>query len=148
MSAVPTRPRQIYPTKFKIAAAVILAVVAVLSVIAYLMLAEESEDNAASEGGFVEETMPADDSEILQQATVGIDLATGWQGELIVGGQPVPEDQLQVTEALNRIEFTPGEGKVVESWPAGRQCVGAVVWESAVGPETGSRNVSWCFDVL
>lgn len=148
MSTASTQRRPIYPIQFKIAAVVILAVVAVLSVIAYQMLAEESEDNAGGGNDFVEAFLPPDGSQALQQETVGIDLAPGWQAKLFVLGEEVPEDQLRVVQSLNRLEFSPGEGKLVEAWSPGQNCLAATVWESAAGIESSSRNVSWCFEVV
>ena len=148
MSSVPsTQRRPIYPIQFKVAALVILAVVAVLSVIAYQMLADESEDNASG-GDIVEAFLPPDGSQALQQETVGIDLASGWQAKLFVLGEEVPEDQLRTVPSLNRVEFTPGEGQLVESWSPGQNCLAATIWESAAGMESSSRNVSWCFEVV
>jgi hypothetical protein len=140
----------IYSTRFKIVAAIVILVATGLLTIAYLV-ATDDDDALSGSGGtreFVEALIPPENSQILQQSTVGIDLAPGWQGVLRLGGQEIPEDQLTVTEALNQVTFTPGPGKVMESLAPGRLCVQALVWRSAAGRDGSERSVHWCFEVV
>lgn len=120
--------------------------------LAYLLESDASDDDGIARSGgtdaFVEQLLPAEQSQAVQQATVGIDLAAGWEGTLVVDGRQIPPDQLNVRSALNRVEFTPGEGKVFSSLPSGRLCVRAIVWETRVGQADGARDVNWCFDVV
>jgi hypothetical protein len=160
--AAPTAPRAPfrYGTRFKIVAAAIVALVAVLAVVAYQMASGSSDDPVASSGGtreFVEQLVPPGDSQVLQQGTVGIDLVTGWTGELTIEGVLIPPSDLDsgeqasgdtVSSGLERITFTPGPGKVMESLPLGPACAQAVVWERAAGRANSQRTVSWCFEVL
>ena len=153
--AQPVRLASPYSTRFKIIAGLIVATAAVLSVVAYLRASDARNDSITSTGGtseIVEELIPPRGSQALQQATVGIDLASGWQGALRIDGKEIPEDQLSgasgADQALNRIEFTPGSGKVIETLPPGQLCVQAVVWEPSAGREAGTRTVSWCFEVV
>jgi hypothetical protein len=152
-----------YSTRFKIVAVVVLAVVAVLGVVAYQMASGSSDDPVASSGGtreFVEQLVPPGDSQVLQQGTVGIDLVSGWTGELSVDGVPIPASDLDtgdgssdgssdtVSSGLERVTFTPGPGKVMESLPLGPVCAQAVVWDRAAGRANSQRTVSWCFEVI
>jgi len=161
--AAPAAPRAPfrYGTRFKIVAAALLALVAVLAVVAYQMASGSSDDPVASSGGtreFVEQLVPPGDSQVLQQGTVGIDLVTGWTGELTIEGVLIPPSDLDsgeqassggsVSSGLERITFTPGPGKVMESLPLGPACAQAVVWERAAGRANSQRTVSWCFEVL
>lgn len=106
-----------------------------------------SEDVAITEGGPVERLIPPRDSEILRQEPVGVDLAQGWTGTLIVNDVEIPEGQLDTANlaSLGQILYTAGEDRVVE-FGAGRNCVTAVVWRVDESREN-SRNVSWCFNV-
>jgi hypothetical protein len=150
-----------YSTRFRIVAGVILALVVVLGVVAYQMASDSSDDPVASSGGtreFVEQLIPPGDSQVLQQGTVGIDLVTGWTGELSVDGVPIPSSDLDtgqdaapgdtVSSGLERITFTPGPGKVMETLPLGPVCAQAVVWDRAAGRDNSQRTVSWCFEVI
>jgi hypothetical protein len=148
-TTAPARRASPYSTRFKIVAALIIAVAVGLFGVFIWRLPEDNDSVIRSGGNseFVDLLIPASDSQVPQQSTVGIDLAAGWQGVLVVNGQELTADQVDETPALNKIEFTPGPGKVVDKWPAGQTCVLANVWESAVGREEGQRSVSWCFEV-
>ncbi len=101
-------------------------------------------------GEVVERLYPARDSEALQQVQVGVDLGPRYDGVLVVGPEQIepPDDQLVRQPALNQVFFSPGEGRVVEEWAPGRNCVRAVVWPVVEGRGgDGTRNVDWCFEV-
>jgi hypothetical protein len=140
-----------YSTRFKIVAPLLVLVALVLLVVAYQRAANSGDDPVLESGGgqdFVEELIPDRNSQVVQQTTIGIDLATGWEAALVLGSQEVPEDQVSVNQALNRVEFTPGPGTVLDALPAGRFCAQAIAWESAVGREAREHPVSWCFTVV
>ena len=149
-----------YTTRFKITAVVILAVVAVLGVVAYGIASDSSGDPVASSGGtreFVEQLIPPGGSQVLQQGTVGIDLVSGWTGELSIDGVAIPASDLDtgqegpgdtVSSGLERLTFTPGPSKVMEDLPLGPVCAQAVVWDRAAGRDNSQRTVSWCFEVI
>ena len=148
-TTAPARRASPYSARFKVVAALIVATAIGLFGI-FIWRMPEDNDSVIRSGGtseFVDLLIPASDSQVPQQATVGIDLAAGWQGVLVVNGQELTADQVHETPALNKIEFTPGPGKVVDRWPAGQTCLLANVWESAVGREEGQRSVSRCFGV-
>jgi hypothetical protein len=149
VSSPPSGPT--YSTRFKIVAAVALTLAVALLTTAYLVATDEDGSSISESGGtgeFVEALLPPENSQVVQQSPVGIDLAPGWEGVLRVGGQTIPEDQLAVTAALNQVTFIPGPGKVLEALTPGRMCAQALVWQSALGRENGERTVSWCFEVI
>ena len=96
----------------------------------------------------VEQLFPPRNSEALQQVQVGIDLGPGYTGTLVVDGEEVPDDQLDERPELNQLFFSPGEGRVLEEWLPGRNCVRAIVWPMSEGRDGDStRDVDWCFEV-
>jgi hypothetical protein len=148
-----------YSTRFKIIAVVVLAVVAVMVVVAYNLAADSTGDPVASSGGtreYVERIIPQNDSQVLQQGTVGVDLVTGWTGELTIDNVAIPASDLDADEAaggnvasgLERITFTPGPGKVLEALPEGPVCAKAIVWDRSAGRGNSQHTVSWCFEVV
>jgi hypothetical protein len=150
-SAGPSTSGPVYSRRFKVVAAVVLAAATALFTAAYLMASEGDDDPGRATGGrgvFVEALLPPEDSQVVQQSTVGIDLATGWQGVLRLNGEEVPEDELTRDQALNLVQFTPGSGKLMERLPIGRNCAQALVWRSAAGRGDGDRTISWCFEVI
>ncbi len=81
----------------------------------------------------------------LRQTEIFVELAPQFRGALTVNGTPVPDDQLDVIEGLNRYAFTPGEGKEIEELPPGRAC--AVVDYTSVDPSAEGGTYRWCFNV-
>ena len=107
-----------------------------------------TNDIAVTEAGPVEQLIPPRGSEILRQEAVGVDLRPGWTGVLIINGTEIPEDQVNDDnlESLGQLLYTAGEGKVVERFEAGENCITAVVWRVEES-RADSRDISWCFNV-
>jgi hypothetical protein len=139
-----------YSTRFKIVASALVAVALVLLVVAFSILSSGNKDPVltAGEANMVENLIPRRNSQVPQQSTVGIDLATGWTGVLQVNGVEIPQDQLQVTPQIGLVEFTPGPGKEVEHYRTGQNCVTAVIWQISDGRGVADRNINWCFQVV
>jgi hypothetical protein len=140
-----------YSTRFKVVAVVVLALAIAAFVAAYLTTSDEGDDELGTSGAvgsdIVEQRIPAPDSQVPQQQTVGIDLVSGWRGTLELNDVEIPMDQLKLTPELAKIEFTPGDGKVVEELRAGLNCVTAIVWPISEGRDAG-RQIPWCFTVV
>jgi hypothetical protein len=97
-------------------------------------------DDVTISGGdnAVEALIPGREAETLSQSEVGIDLADGWTGDLLLNGEAV---DAQRVDALNQLLYRPPEGL-----DSGRNCVTAVIWRSSESRES-SRDVDWCFEV-
>lgn len=137
----------LYSTRFKILAAALLALAIAAFVAAYLTTSDSDEGGSGTDGEFVERLLPERDTQIVQQGTVGIDLAPGWEASLTIDGTAIPADDLDITTSLNLVQFTPGEDKAMRTLPVGNVCAQARAWETATGPDD-ARTVSWCFDVI
>jgi predicted RNA-binding Zn-ribbon protein involved in translation (DUF1610 family) len=97
----------------------------------------------------VEHLVPGEGDEVIRQAELGIDLAPGYEGALVVNGLEIPTDELRLVPEQNQVFFTPGEGKAVEELHAGPNCVEAVVWRSSQGRGTANdKSIPWCFEAL
>ena len=108
----------------------------VVVVVCIVVLYQKSTTNATNlANGTIERLIPTPDSKILQQDTIGIDLAPGYEGTLSLNGTPIPDDQLTVVPQLNQVTFTPGPGKEYEQLPSGQNCLVATYWLSSTGPE-------------
>ncbi len=82
----------------------------------------------------------------LRQTEIFVELDPKFTGALTVNGIPVPDDQLDVIEGLNRYAFTPGEGKEIEELPPGRACV-AVDYVPVEQAAAEGGSYRWCFNV-
>ena len=82
----------------------------------------------------------------LRQTEIFIELAPQYRGTLAINGIPIPDDQIDVIEGLNRYAFTPGEDKEITELPAGRAC--ADVDYTPVSEGSGvAGSYRWCFNV-
>ncbi len=121
----------------------LLVVVAACVVVLFL---KASQDDDGIDNQAIERLIPLRDAKILQQETIGIDLAPGYEGTLALNGTPIPEDQLTVVPQLNQVTFTPGPGKDYEQLPSGQSCLVATYWQSSTPAQTNTQT--WCFTVL
>ena len=106
-----------------------------------------SQSEAQFDNGVVVQLIPNDGDKVLQQAQVGIRLADGYTGSLTANGVPVPDDQVDRVQALNEVLFQPGDGKIIDAWPAGKNCIVATYWKFETGPSQSSTH-TWCFSVV
>lgn len=139
-----------YSTRFKLAASAVVAVAIGLLVFGYSALSSGNQDPVLNSGEarIVENLIPRRNSQIPQQSTVGIDLAPGWDGTLVLNNVPIPDDELQKTPQIGVIEFTPGKGKAVEKFKTGQNCINAVIWRISEGRGVADRSIPWCFEVV
>lgn len=97
----------------------------------------------------VEHLIPGSGDEVIRQAELGIDLAPGYEGALVVNGVEIPTDELRLVPEQNQVFFTPGAGKAVAKLNAGPNCAMAIVWKASAGRGTaGDQSFSWCFEAL
>jgi hypothetical protein len=94
----------------------------------------------------VDRLIPPSGTEILRQAPVGIDLAAGYDAELVINGVELPEgtDGLSKDLGTGLVQYVPAPGRPVEQLEAERNCVVALVWRQAEG-RGSAEPVSWCF---
>jgi hypothetical protein len=139
-----------YSTRFKIVAAAVVAVAVLLLALAVRSFDDGNDDPVLRSGGedVVEALIPRRDAQVPQQSSVGIDLAIGWEGTLVIDGVEIPADQLEITPELGLIQYTPGDGKAVEELRPGQNCVSAVIWRSQDGRGVADRTIPWCFEVV
>ena len=148
--ALPASPdRAASDRRFRLLVALGRAVAAAAMVVAVVATTTE-EDTPATQAGrtnVVEHLLPLNGASVLRQAELGADLAPGYEGTLVVNGTEIPRDQLRLVPEQNQVYFTPGEGKVIEELPGGRNEVKVVAWRSAQGRGVDDQVTTWHFDV-
>ena len=138
-----------YSTRFKVIASVVLVAAISLFVVAFLTLSGNKDQGLSADNAkVVDSLVPTPNTQVPQQSSVGIDLVAGWDGVLRINGVEIPEDELVKTPQTGLIMFTPGDGKTVEQFETGRNCVVAVIWRLQDGRGTADRQVPWCFEVV
>ena len=97
----------------------------------------------------VERLVPGAGDEVIRQAELGIDLAPGYEGALLLNGLEIPTEELRLVPEQNQVFFTPAEGKVVARLNAGPNCAEAIVWKASAGRGTADdQSFRWCFEAL
>jgi hypothetical protein len=110
---------------------------------------ETGDGEPASASTVVEHFIPGEGDEVIRQAELGVDLAPGYEGTLVINGVEIPTDDLRLVPEQNQVFFTPGEGKAVERLLAGPNCALALVWKSSQGRGTANDlSFTWCFEAL
>lgn len=110
----------------------------------------------------IERLIPkAGDSLQVNQDTVGIDLQTGYRGELTIDGQLIPTYDInqsstatpfgsnldaQYDAGQGTVLFTPRVGATIEAFSPGRHTIMARYWKLTDSKES-SRTFLWSFDV-
>lgn len=105
-----------------------------------------NDRTSQSKPAFVDRLIPESGSEVLRQAGVGIDVASGYDAYLIVNGTEIRtvRDGLIKDLGTGLIQYIPGPGKPVSRLNPERNCVLAMVWKQSEGERT-ALPVSWCF---
>lgn len=140
---------------------------ALAAAIVFLAVSLEKSPESTSRPGPVDDPAvvrrtPAPGAHVLRQSPVGVELLSGYDGELTINGAAIPEDQLDGAvgpsnpvydpkEGIrpnnrNQVFFTPGPGKVIDRYPTGEVQVTARFWDIADGRST-ARSISWAFFV-
>jgi hypothetical protein len=130
---------------------VIIACIGGLVIAAQHTQRGDKEDAATVSGvtapkSIIELLAPTAESNVLSQAQLLIDLTTNYDASFVINGVTIPDDQLQKRPELNQVIFNPGPGKVVERFPAGRNCVEADIFRID-GAQEDVPPARWCFNV-
>ncbi len=144
-AAAPTPPPTPLAQRLAIAGLLLVGLVGLVVTGVLATTGNDSTSSAAPDS--VDRLVPASGAEVLTQATVGIDVAAGYDAYLIINGVEIRSaaDGLSKDLGTGRVEFTPGEGKPVTALQPEQNCVVAIVWKQSEGPDR-SEPVSWCFD--
>ena len=104
--------------------------------------------------------LPGDSLQV-NQDQVGIDLQTGYRGELTIDGQPIPTHDVnqassntpfsgqidaQYDQGQGTVLFTPRPGATIEAFSPGRHTIVVHYWKLTESKEQ-SRTFTWGFDV-
>jgi|SRR5947209_8138526 len=124
-------------------------IIGVLLIIAVagLVYAFSSSPRAPEEktGNAVVRVMPPDGDLDLRQVQVGVTLAAGYSGNLLVDGIQVPEDEVHRVPALYQITLVPKPGGQFNLGP-GRHCASINYWPIA-NPSQTRLSPPWCFSL-
>ena len=142
MSAPAAAPRLFTPRR--LVSSVLLAVAFVGLYMAFIL--HDDSPNPKLRPQAVRTVSPDPGTLQLRQTEIFAELQPAYRGTLSVNGTVIPDDQLDVIDGLNRISFTPGEGRELEELPPGRTCA-EVSFEQITDPDVEPGRYRWCFNV-
>lgn len=141
------------PVRVKLILVVLVAAMVGIGTFAYSNGLTGDESTSFSKPEFVTRLIPQSGDEVLAQATVGIELADGYDASLIIGNIGVSNaatvqdpDGLRRNTAVRGVYYEPGPKRQVARLTSPQECVTAMIWRVVDGPET-AKPVRWCFDV-
>lgn len=67
----------------------------------------------------VESIEPANDATVLRQTDLVVNMAVGYEIDLVVDGELIPRDEMTITEATGVHVWRPGPGRTFEEWSPG-----------------------------
>ena len=121
-------------------------------VVAALIGSGGDADTAVTASGAVDRVIPNPGDEVLQQQRVGVVLDARYrlsslvvyESDQLTGGVDVTA-QVDHIEGLNRFEFVPGEGRLIEALSPDTNC--AVATFVLIARPDEADTVRWCFEV-
>lgn len=113
---------------------------------------EDESDRAVTAGPAVDRVIPNPGDEVLQQQRVGVVLDARYRlsSMVILPSANATEgvdvtSEVEHTEGLNRFEFAPGEGRLIEALSPDANCV--IARFVLIARPEESDTVRWCFEV-
>ena len=133
-------------------AALALFGIAGLVVAALVGSGQDDSNRSVTASPAVDRVIPSPGDEVLQQQRVGVVLDTRYRlsslaifaSEQSTGGVDVTAEVDHIT-GLNRFEFVPGDGRLIEALSPDTNC--AVATFVLVARPEESDTVRWCFEV-
>jgi hypothetical protein len=120
----------------------------VLNLIAFLAYFSDTDDEGRQRPtADVEQVKPGPGSIASPQEDIEVRLQSGLTGVLVIDGERIPEDQLEIDDATSRIVFRPGPGMDLESLPAGTHGVTVLYWKQTEAEPDRPQQFSWNFSV-
>lgn len=93
--------------------------------------AETGDADVRFSDAAIERVTPKPATLVLRQSQVGIDLAPGYEGLLVIDRVQLPPDQLATDDAQNTVYFSPRPGTEIEEFAPGPHTITACYWKIA-----------------
>ena len=148
----PPPPRLRSPLRIRVVIVALALVGIVGFVVAALLGSRDDADRAVTAGPAVDQVIPNPGDQVLQQQRVGVVLDARYRlsSMVILPSQNATEgvdvtSEVEHTDGLNRFEFAPGEGRLIEALSPDTNCV--IARFVLIARPEESDTVRWCFEV-
>ena len=150
-------PEQPRPPRSSLRIRVSIAALLLFGILGFVVAAlvgsgDDDSDRAATASPAVDRVIPNPGDEVLQQQQVGVVLDARYRlSSLVVFPSGQSSNGVDVTaevnhvEGLNRFEFDPGEGRLIEALSPDTNC--AVATFVLIARPEEADTVRWCFEV-
>lgn len=121
-------------------------------VLAVVVSRDSTDDVSVSGNRAIDALFPARGAEVLQQQTVGVDLAAPFRltslqifpNDRLTGGVEVISE-VDIVDGLNQYLYSPADGKLIDALSPDTNCVFATYVEIARPDDPAT--IDWCFEV-
>lgn len=138
-------PMMKHPWRVAIVVGVLLVV---LNLIAFLAYFSDTDDEGRQRPtADVEQVKPGPGSITSPQDDVEVRLKSGLTGVLVIDGNRIPEDQLEIDNATSRIVFRPGPDQEIERFAAGDHVTAVLYWPQTKAEPKKPDQFTWSFRV-
>lgn len=129
-------------------ATVVGVLLVVLNLIALLAYFSDTDDEGRQQPtSEVAQVKPGPGSIASPQDDVEVRLRSGLTGVLVIDGQRIPEDQLEIDPATSRIIFRPGQDQEFETFEAGDHQATVLYWKQTKSEPASPDSFSWNFRI-
>lgn len=123
----------------------VTALLGLAAFLLYVGVQAQSEEEPEVRRAGVARVFPEPGVVALRQDAIGAELDFGYTGRLQIDRRDIPDDQVDTIAGINRLSFTPGPEKEIESLDEGRHCVSLIYWRASEGETGDERPYTWCF---
>ena len=124
---------------------VVCALLGFCAFLLYVAADSQAEEEVPIRRAGLVRVFPEAGTVAVRQDAIGAELEFDYAGRLEIDRRPIPDDQLDRIAGINRLSFSPGSGKEIESLDEGRHCATLTYWRVSEGEEKAGRPFSWCF---
>jgi hypothetical protein len=123
----------------------VTALLGVAAFLLYVGVQAQTEEEPEVRRAGIARVFPKPGVVALRQDAIGAELEFGYSGRLEVDRRVIPPDQIDTIAGINRLSFTPGAGKEIESLDEGQHVVTLIFWRTTDGETDASERYSWRF---
>lgn len=118
-------------------------VLAIAALVAAARVGGTNTGRCPNQPAEIERVSPSCGAAALQRDPVEVDLAPGYEGELLINDFAVPVERVA---ALNLLRYRPAPGREIERLPAQTNVATAIYWRADLGRDQAKR-FTWAFRV-
>jgi hypothetical protein len=145
VSSTARRPLVRHPWRVATVVGILLVVLNLIALLAYF--SDTDDEGRQQPTAEIAQVKPGPGSIASPQDDIEVQLRSGLTGVLVIDGQRIPEDQLEIDPATSRIVFRPGEDKEFETFEAGDHQATVLYWKQTGNEPASPDNFTWSFRI-